>query len=639
MTVNPTQTPSPLGVLREEVLVAPSNLARLRWGKSFQEQMASGPSAVSPNAINGLHFRVDGERSGTQTKPKKLILSIPASHALRATGNLVTYLPNFMRQSASTYYKPHPAPFLREHYTGGNGFFAGSPPADPIGRVRMAVFEDYHNLPFLGGRRPSMMDFQEVFKLYQELLKEGRIHDQSFAGVGHLRLTAEVTDPEAIEKFLDERYMTVSISLLPEKAFNGWTGKEWHPGCCDEEDEEPHPREMRDGVRGTLLAGPGQYKELSTASVPGDSFAFPDQVQALHEAIDLRGFSTREQAAPPPILKSLLLEAWSLEDVHYPESSRPYPGHGEPSAPKALPGGSLMKSHLETLNDSIQKNAPKVISQDEFDALSPADFCGPEQTYPAQNESHIRASLAALELDSALDASSKGTIKRLLESRAKRLGIELKPKKASEGLKSLSDFDLLQSLSEGLALFSGRGLSLEDIPAIQEALSERGTSGAKEAKELAEKALEVKALQDSLSQEQSKSKSAQKSALMQALVISESVSFENEAALTQKVSSMTPEEVSLKLSETLASEGYKKALTALFEGRAKEADSSKVPPPVAQSPSMPTEQTNSGIYERAKSLLLNESEAASEAYLERMIQFQMMNQEEANKVREQLKKL
>lgn len=635
----------PLGLLREEVIVAPSGLSRLRWGSPLKEQMASGPSAAAPNALNGLALRVDGERSGTTTKPKRLVLSIPASHALRATGNLVTYLPNFMASSASTYYKPHPAPFLREHYTGGDGFFAASPPADPIGRVRMAVYEDYAHLPRLGGRRPSMMRYEEVYALYRELLKEGLIHDPSFAGVGHLRLTAEVTDPDAIEKFLDERYMTVSISLLPEKAFNGWTGKVWGPMSCSEEDgdgeDEPHPREMRDGVRGTLLAGPGQYKELSTASMPGDVYAFPDKVMALTEAIKLDSFSERERLGAPIAPKSLLLEGWSLEDVQFPETQSPRPqvGHGQPPNRKAIPGGSLMKSHLETLNEHIQKNSPKSISQEEYDALSPADFCGPEQTYPAQNETQLKASLLALESDASLDAAAKGTVKRLLEGRAKKLGLDLKPKKPSEGFKALSDYDLLLNLSEGLSILSGRGMSLEDIPALQAILSERQGNGAKEAKELAEKTIAVKTLDESLAAEQAKSKALQRSALVQALVIAESVSFESEAALIDKVGKMSPEEISLKLSETLASEGYKKALVALFEGRAKEADKLPIQAPVAQSPSLPLEQTNAGIYERAKALLTNESEAASEAYLERMIQFQMINQDEANKVREQLKKL
>jgi outer membrane murein-binding lipoprotein Lpp len=155
---------------------------------------------------------------------KKLICDIEAIHAC-TTGNFNTYSTEELRKAIPTWTTPYRKPILLNHDT-SNG--------EPIGRILSAE-----------------MGYSEKAKKDCVIIR------------------AEISDPEAMQRIRDGRYLTVSIGSRAAKVCCSICGKDWiSEGYCDHETGE-----LYDGKICTAILKGIMHNEASFVNVPADTDA------------------------------------------------------------------------------------------------------------------------------------------------------------------------------------------------------------------------------------------------------------------------------------------------------------------------------------------------------------------------------
>lgn len=207
---------------------------------------------------------------------KSLFITVAATHAGKITRNYTFYLPTKMKKGAALLVSredgglsAYPAPILINH----NRFNEN---ADPIGRVRTAEYIDTSNSLLNTPVASVIRDFHENRPFYQfvdivEVLMDSKvIYDPNYRGMGFLKSTGEITDPEAIAKILDKRYLTVSAAADTDRAVCSICREDWA------EKGEPCEHklgEWYDEKKCFLIGGELLYKEWSFVNRPADSEA------------------------------------------------------------------------------------------------------------------------------------------------------------------------------------------------------------------------------------------------------------------------------------------------------------------------------------------------------------------------------
>lgn len=199
---------------------------------------------------------------------KSLIAQIEMTHAGVVTRNMGLYLPENMKKGAPSFTKHYNKPVLVGHDSD----------SDPVGRVIKA---DYIDTSFTYIQKDkylsSMMRFNDkkevrkndITSFAQHIISEYNGKD-SYRGLGHILGTLKITDPEAIQKVLDERYLTVSISMSSDSAFCSECGTDWvSEGPCEHERGQTYDS----GVPVVLIPGKQSYNHVGFVSEPADQFA------------------------------------------------------------------------------------------------------------------------------------------------------------------------------------------------------------------------------------------------------------------------------------------------------------------------------------------------------------------------------
>lgn len=234
---------------------------------------------IAPGAVDTFLKNVQDNVFGMPGQGKPLLVDIIATHAGRPTRNHGLYLPQKMRDGANTFVTPYPKPVLTHHNTH----------ADPIGRVVAAKYIDT-SATFPRNSSQDMAikalcnantSFIQSLQLLDGLNDSALLDDPTYPGLGHILITAEITDEEAIKKFLDKRYVTVSIGAATDKAVCSVCKKDWvEDGFCDHQ-----PGKEYDGKVCRIIAGNLTYDEVSPVNVPADTLA---QVVALHNSTTIQ---------------------------------------------------------------------------------------------------------------------------------------------------------------------------------------------------------------------------------------------------------------------------------------------------------------------------------------------------------------
>ncbi len=208
---------------------------------------------------------------------KGLFVRIAATHAGIVTRNNMLYLPDKMREGAKTFTVPFPKPVLVNHNDEGTA----------IGRVVGARYVDTTAFVKDKYRGKKLRDSLEVtdtiidnfcngkmtyaaqVDFIRTYLKDSILKDPEYQGLGYIELTAHITDPEAIQKFTDGRYLTGSVGAATDRASCSVCKQDWtKDGMCDH-----RPGKVYDGADCYIIAGNFEYEEFSMVNKPADRHA------------------------------------------------------------------------------------------------------------------------------------------------------------------------------------------------------------------------------------------------------------------------------------------------------------------------------------------------------------------------------
>lgn len=207
-------------------------------------------------------------KDSTSPSGKSLIAQIEMTHSGIVTRNMGFYLPDNMRKGAPSFIKDYKKPVLVGHDSD----------TDPVGRVIQADYVDtsftyIQNDKYLS----SLMRFQDkketkknsMTDFVQHVIGEYNGRD-NYRGLGHILGTLKITDEAAIQKVLDERYLTVSISMSSDSAFCSECGTDWvSEGPCEHERGQVYDS----GIPVVLIPGNQTYNHVGFVSEPADKYA------------------------------------------------------------------------------------------------------------------------------------------------------------------------------------------------------------------------------------------------------------------------------------------------------------------------------------------------------------------------------
>jgi len=209
-----------------------------------------------------------------QNSAQTLRIRIAATHAGKITRNNGFYLPHKMRSGAASFTDQYPKPIQVHHESH----------EDPVGRVIQARYVDLS-----GGFRDSVKDSFSVSKDKQlqdfvagnmsnekliDFARKTFINDESivddpdYEGLGYIELVADISDPAAIQKVLDKRYLTGSVGATTDSAVCSVCKTDWagDDGRC-----EHIPGKVYDKKKCVLIAGDLRYDEWSFVNKPADT--------------------------------------------------------------------------------------------------------------------------------------------------------------------------------------------------------------------------------------------------------------------------------------------------------------------------------------------------------------------------------
>lgn len=194
-----------------------------------------------------------------------LKVTLDLSHAGRRINHRV-YSPWGQRDAVNGFTQPFPKPMIMNHNI----------ESDPIGRAIQAQYLDMSGtVAGFFGHTKDLMSLHKAFEtkdyetLSDQLNKSNLLLNPKWPGIGALRVTVRVTDKDAIEKFLDGRYMTFSGGFDTNAMVCSHCLNDWRKGnIC-----EHRPGTIVDGKPVVLLCGSYEPREITVTSAPADDLA------------------------------------------------------------------------------------------------------------------------------------------------------------------------------------------------------------------------------------------------------------------------------------------------------------------------------------------------------------------------------
>lgn len=249
--------------------------------------------------------------------PECIFPEIRAITANKVTRNNTFYPKQDIEKSIKSLTSPYRVPIIREHQTGG---FLGEA-VDPFGRVE-------------SGR-------------YVELGK-----DQ-----GYLSVVVKLTDKEAIEKVLTERYLTVSIGVIAEEVLCSICHCNIAEEGCDHEKGETYVGKDGLAKKCYWIIKDFTFREISFVLTPSD-----DEAKVIRKDVlgNIKESDNKETITESEKEKTPILSIWGIE-----ESDEYY-------------------------------TSESTLSKDKRDKLPDSAFCGPGRSFPAHDYNHCVVGLRLL---------------------------------------------------------------------------------------------------------------------------------------------------------------------------------------------------------------------------------------------------
>jgi hypothetical protein len=235
------------------------------------------PGATHPSGMGQQPMGAEQQQQNVDTHG--LLVSIAATHSGIITRNNGFYLPDRMKKGAPSFTENYGKPILLHH----------KDHEDNVGRIKIAnymdtsggVIEKYDGLQvknsagkqiatfneamikdFVGGKLP----FGTQVDVVRSVFRDHVLDESGYEGLGHIQIVADVTDPVAIQKLLDGRYLTGSVGATTNRAVCSICRSDWtETGPC-----EHKPGGIYDDAKCFIIAGDLSYDEYSFVNVPAD---------------------------------------------------------------------------------------------------------------------------------------------------------------------------------------------------------------------------------------------------------------------------------------------------------------------------------------------------------------------------------
>jgi hypothetical protein len=262
-------------------IIHPSQWARpIEDFRDFSNFTAT-PVEIEPN--KRLLFET---KDSTEPSGYKLRAKVRMTFAGHRTRNRAVYLPDEHYRSAISFIKPYNKP-IQVHHDNSR---------DPIGRVIDVRYVDTTNLAASVDSRASnvMQVFRDSESKTLSRIKTvpsflSMSQNDNYHGVGHILGLWEITDPDAIRKVFDGRYLTVSTTMSPTGCYCSscaieGTLVDWAKQVCEHE-----PGEIVNGIECVKVPIKYIWDEVSPVNNPaavharilevGENLSFSDALQ------------------------------------------------------------------------------------------------------------------------------------------------------------------------------------------------------------------------------------------------------------------------------------------------------------------------------------------------------------------------
>jgi hypothetical protein len=208
--------------------------------------------------------------TSTRKTKKGLFITYDLTHSGRRINNRI-YGTQGQQNGTSTVMSPYPKPILQHH----------DRTKDPIGRFVSAEWQDLSKeaMSFFN----NVQDFMEVKdayesddpeRIYAAMKKYNLLTNKNWPGLGRIRVKAQITDKEAIEKFMDGRYITFSAGSTTDRHVCSICNEDWAQGnFC----EHKHGK-IYDGEVCVFITGKFNVLEGSVVNMPADDLS---QLQSM----------------------------------------------------------------------------------------------------------------------------------------------------------------------------------------------------------------------------------------------------------------------------------------------------------------------------------------------------------------------
>lgn len=327
------------------------------------------------------------------------------THAGRLTSHYHLYMPVKVKRATHTWTSPK-RPVLKHH----------NDSEDPIGYVDSAQYIDTWPLilpSILKNKIYALERHTEdtlkpvIDKLYPYII------DPEFEGLGHIQVTANILDKDAIEKILDGRYYTISIGYKTDNVLCSVCYNNAFSDDCDHV-----PGHTYDNKVAFLIYDNLKYLEMSYVNIPADelaineSYKIADLKPRMTHAMDSDTIGTDIYRIPNVSMN--LYSYDNLNDMYIPAFIYTH------TTQTTNYGVKMKLTTLKRAKDLYNKLCQfipeeKRLSEDQLANLPDTDFVG-KRLFPAVDLEHIEAAKQLLE--SVDDCDEKIELMNLLNNRA-----------------------------------------------------------------------------------------------------------------------------------------------------------------------------------------------------------------------------
>jgi len=249
---------------------------------------------IADNKKSLITFKDEG--LGGSNGGGSFVVKIPMTHSSLLTRNKGMYSPAHMQKGGLTFLKPYNKPVLRGH---DNNPFAGE--SDPIGRVKGVSYVDTSEkwvdadkkLKDLHINHMNDLSNTEAYLDYATyVLKKYNLgNKKDYQGMGHLEGVLDISDPDAIQKIKDGRYMTVSISASSTDAYCSICRRNLvKDGFCDHQRGARYNKDGKEDPEGELcviMPASLSYDHVGFVNSPADPHAHSPVLYTGKDCVEL----------------------------------------------------------------------------------------------------------------------------------------------------------------------------------------------------------------------------------------------------------------------------------------------------------------------------------------------------------------